>query len=146
MIECNFFNNEFQLIGDTDTLDLDPRSFSKNFNIIEQAIGSPEKKDENILNVDEKNNNNKFKIKDIVKEYKNSKNFGGHVTLAKQNNNNFSVFTIKNVLKNGENIGYIIISESSNEIRTAIDERKNFILRTVFIAGLSFICFFFCFK
>ena len=29
------FDNEFNLIGDTDTLDLDPRAFSKKLNIIE---------------------------------------------------------------------------------------------------------------
>ena len=136
-----FFDNELQLIGDTDTLDLDPRSFSRNIVITEQAIDSPKKKDGNIINSDDQKDNNKFKIRNIVKDYKNSKNFGKSITLAKQYNNNFNVFTIKNVLKNGENIGYIIISESSNEIRTAIDERKNFILRTVFIAGLVLFVF-----
>ena len=39
-----FFDNEFQLIGDTDTLDLDPRSFSRNLTITEQTIGLSEKK------------------------------------------------------------------------------------------------------
>ena len=32
------FNNDFELIGDTDTLDLDPRSFSQRLNIIEMDI------------------------------------------------------------------------------------------------------------
>ena len=31
-----FFDEEFNLIGDTDTLDLDPRSFSENSNIVEE--------------------------------------------------------------------------------------------------------------
>ena len=136
-----FFDNKFQLIGDTDTLDLDPRSFSKNLAITEQTIGLSEKKDENILNVDGNDNKNKFRIIDIAKEYESSKNFGKPITLAKQYNNNFNVFTIKNVIKNEENVGFIIISESSNEIRTAINERKNFILRTVFIAGLVLFVF-----
>ena len=136
-----FFDNEFQLIGDTDTLDLDPRSFSRNLAITEQTIGLSEKKDENILNVDGNDNKDKFRIIDIAKEYESSKNFGKPITLAKQYNNNFNVFTIKNVIKNEENVGFIIISESSNEIRTAINERKNFILRTVFIAGLVLFVF-----
>ena len=33
-----FFDKKFNFIGDTDTLDLDPRSFSKMSNIIEQDI------------------------------------------------------------------------------------------------------------
>ena len=39
-----FFDNKFQLIGDTDTLDLDPRSFSRKLTITEQTIGSSKKK------------------------------------------------------------------------------------------------------
>ena len=34
------FNSEFKLIGDTDTLDLDPRSFSQRLDIIEMDIVS----------------------------------------------------------------------------------------------------------
>ena len=37
-----FFNNEFLLIGDSDTLDLDPRSFTRNLSITEEQIGSEE--------------------------------------------------------------------------------------------------------
>ena len=33
-----FFNNELDLVGDTDTLDLDPRSFSSRLDIIELEI------------------------------------------------------------------------------------------------------------
>jgi len=32
------FDNKFTLIGDTDSLDLDPRSFSKTLNIVEEEI------------------------------------------------------------------------------------------------------------
>jgi len=39
-----FFDNKFNLIGDTDSLDLDPRSFSKNFNIVEEKISKKKKK------------------------------------------------------------------------------------------------------
>ena len=33
-----FFNNELDLVGDTDTLDLDPRSFTSRLDIIELGI------------------------------------------------------------------------------------------------------------
>ena len=45
------FDNNFNLIGDTDTLDLDPRAFSKTFNIVEQDI-----KDEAEKNIEKKDN------------------------------------------------------------------------------------------
>ena len=38
-----FFDNELNLIGDTDTLDLDPRAFSQRLNIIEFEVLNDEK-------------------------------------------------------------------------------------------------------
>ncbi len=38
------FNNKFDLIGDTDTLDLDPRSFSKKLYIVQQEVLEYKKK------------------------------------------------------------------------------------------------------
>ena len=38
------FDNKFNLIGDTDSLDLDPRSFSKTLNIVEEEISEAKKK------------------------------------------------------------------------------------------------------
>ena len=45
-----FFDKDLNLIGDTDTLDLDPRSFSRNSNIVEEE------------NLDTKKENKKKKI------------------------------------------------------------------------------------
>ena len=48
--------------------------------------------------------------------------------------------TINSVRSDGENKGYIVVSEIANDILVAVDERKNFILRTVFsIAIVIFI-------
>ena len=38
------FDNQFNLVGDTDTLDLDPRSFSNRLNIIQLEILNEKKK------------------------------------------------------------------------------------------------------
>ena len=38
-----FFDNNFKLIGDTDTLDLDPRSFSQRMDIVEMNIQDKDK-------------------------------------------------------------------------------------------------------
>ena len=40
-----FFDNQIDLIGDTDTLDLDPRSFSSRLDIVELEILDEEKSD-----------------------------------------------------------------------------------------------------
>ena len=49
--------------------------------------------------------------------------------------------TIKNVTVKGESIGYLAISENANEIRTAINERKNFIIRTAFVVAIVIFIF-----
>ena len=135
-----FFNNEFFLIGDTDTLDLDARSFSRNFSIIEEPIGTTEKNIKIVKeNEKDKKLNKNYKI--LLQKYSNSKNLDKIFTQTKTINNNFNVITIKNIKKKQKNIGYIIISEHSNEIRAAIKERENFILRTVFITAILIIVF-----
>ena len=53
-----FFDSEYNLIGDTDNLDLDPRSFSKKLNIIEEGISDNEVK-VNQSNVDKKDKKKK---------------------------------------------------------------------------------------
>ena len=44
-------------------------------------------------------------------------------------------------MTDGENKGYIIVSEIANDILVAVDERKNFILRTVFSVALVILIF-----
>jgi len=56
-------------------------------------------------------------------------------------NNNFYVMTINSVKLEGENKGYIIVSEIANDILVAVEERKNFILRTVFSVALVILIF-----
>merc|ERR1711966_114087 len=52
-----FFDNELNLVGDTDTLDLDPRSFSKRLDTVELEILNEKK----IKEIIEKKNLNKEK-------------------------------------------------------------------------------------
>jgi len=49
--------------------------------------------------------------------------------------------TINSVKLDGENKGYIIVSEIANDILVAVDERINFILRTVFSVALVILIF-----
>ena len=137
-----FFNSELDLIGDTDTLDLDPRSFSSRLDIIELEILT-EKKIKKIS--EEKNinigNNNLVSLKDILLNYAGSKKNGIPFTFTQQEFNNFKLTTIKNVFKENKNIGYIAIIENANDVKAAIDERKTFIVRNAFAVGVVILIF-----
>ena len=137
-----FFNNELDLVGDTDTLDLDPRSFSSRLDIIELEILN-EKKIKEIT--EEKNinigNDNLVSLRDILFNYAGSKNFGIPFTFTQQEFNDFKLTTIKNVFIDDKNIGYIAITENANDVRAAIDERKTFIIRTAFAVGIVILIF-----
>ncbi len=137
-----FFDNELNLVGDTDTLDLDPRSFQKRLDTVELEILSPEiteditkKKNINI------GNDNTVSLNDILFNYAGSKNFGIHFTFTEDEFNKFKLTTIKNVMKNDKNIGYLAITENANDIKAAIDERESFIIRTAIAVGIVILIF-----
>ena len=137
-----FFDNELKLIGDTDTLDLDPRSFSTRLDIIELDILNEDKtkeitEDKNI-NIGSENN---LSLKDILSNYAESKNYGIPFTFTEDEFNKFKLTTIKNVMKNDKNIGYLAISENANDIKAAIEERKTFIIRTAIAVGIVILIF-----
>jgi two-component system, OmpR family, sensor histidine kinase ChvG len=137
-----FFNNQLNLVGDTDTLDLDPRSFSKRLDTVELEILN-EKKTEEI--VEQKNidigNEYSVSLKDILFNYVGSKNYGIPFTFTQEEFNKFNLTTIKNVMKDGENIGYLAITENANDIKSAIDERKTFVIRTAIAVGVVILIF-----
>ena len=137
-----FFDNDLNLIGDTDTLDLDPRAFSTRLNDIEfESLNekkiNKENKDKS-KNVDEK----KFiSFELILKKYISSDEYGDPFTFAKEHFNQFKLTTIKNVTKEDLNIGYILITENANDIKVAIDERKAFVIRTAISVGFVILIF-----
>ena len=137
-----FFDNELNLIGDTDTLDLDPRSFSTRLDMVELEILSEEKTKE----ITEKKNINignesSVSLKDILYNYAASKNFGIPFTFTQEEFNKFKLTTIKNVMQKDKNIGYLAITENANDIKTAIEERKTFIIRTAIAVGVVIFIF-----
>ena len=135
------FDNKFNLIGDTDTLDLDPRSFSQRLEIVEMDVTS---KKENIGTEEKEeviDKNNKLSLTDILIDYTNSPEFGKPFTFTQESYDQFLLTTIKNIKNNGENIGYLAISENANEIRAAINERKSFIMRSAAVVGIVILIF-----
>ena len=137
-----FFDNSLNLIGDTDTLDLDPRSFTNRLDIIEFEILSEEKTKEIIeqknINIGRKN---LVSLKDILSNYVTSKNFGTPYTFTQEDFNQFKLTTIKNVMQSGKNVGYLAITENANDVKAAIDERKTFIIRTAIAVGIVILIF-----
>jgi len=137
-----FFDDQLNLIGDTDTLDLDPRSFSTRLDEVQFENLNDEDQEKNIeeknIKLDEKK---PVSFKDILKKYSGSDNLGSPFTFTQDNFNQFKVTTIKNVTKNEIILGYVAITENANEIKTAINERKAFVFRTAISVGFVILIF-----
>ena len=134
------FDNEFNLIGDTDTLDLDPRSFGQTSEVV-QMNNLNENSIDDERNQLEKNETKIFTLNKRVENYALSREMGKPYTYIEENYNQFILVTLKNVSKDAENIGYIAISENSLDIKAAIEERKNFILRTAILVAIVILIF-----
>ena len=128
------------LLADTDTLDL-----AQNIFVINQAVKETpiDKSDENI-NISENPKSTEtatFNTESYVRAYSEQKNINNELVISETINNNFYVITINSVKLKRETKGYIIVSEIANDILIAVEERKNFILRTVFSVALVILIF-----
>ena len=129
------------LLADTDTLDLAQDIFTPSESVQETSIDtSDESLDENEKLITDKTTT--FNTESYVIEYSKQKNINKKkLVIGETINNNFYVMTI-NILKlNGKNKGYIVVSEIANDILVAVEERKNFILRSVFSVALVILIF-----
>ena len=124
-----------KLLSDTDTLDLVQDISFPNQDILETSID----KSEDSKDVDEISNDRKtttFNTENYVKKYSKQKNINENLVITETINNNFYVITINLVKTDEDAKGYIVVSEIANDILVAVDERKNFILRTVLLLAL----------
>ena len=135
------FDSKFNLIGDTDTLDLDPRSFSQRLDIVEMDITTKKEKFGEKEKEETTDKNNKLSLTNILMDYTNSAEFGKPFTFTQESYDQFLLTTIKNVKNNGKNIGYLAISENANDIRAAINERKSFIMRSAGVVAIVILIF-----
>ena len=127
------------LLADTDTLDLAQDTFVISQDVQETSIDASEE------NVDatesaKKKESLTFSTDNYVKTYV-EKNINEKLIISETINNNFYVMTINLVKSNNQNKGYIVVSEIANDILIAVEERKNFILRTVFLVALVILIF-----
>ena len=133
------YDNGFNSISDTDTLDLDPRSFSRNFGILETDILSDGKSFAIDQNLD--NSQNNFFLKKILEDYSNSKNLNDPFTFTYDTNDQFLLVSVKNISIEDKSLGYIAVIEMANDIKFAMNERQNFVLRTAAIIALVILIF-----
>ena len=134
------FDGKLNLIGDTDTLDLDPRSFSQRLDVVEMDVLTKKEKvidkKKEILDGDKQ-----LSLKNILINYSNSTEFGKAFTFTKENYDQFLLITIKNIKNKEKNVGYLAIAENANDIKAAINERKDFIIRTALIVVIVILIF-----
>ena len=135
-----FFNQNFELIGDTDTLDLDPRAFSQKLDAIEMNDLNQNENETKSEKITEKVNKKSI-ILNKLEEYKNSKDFGKPLTFTSDNYDQFLLTTLKSVVIEKNYVGFIAITENANDVKAAINERKVFIIRTAFVVGIVILIF-----
>ena len=134
-----FFNLNGNLIGDTNMLDLDQTVFSRSELIIEEDINSTK--------TNQVKNNNNNNINDSIDYYKEIKDTilnklkSEPLIIENKIKKDFFVQTLSVVFINEEKVGYILVGEQSNEILVAVDERKDFIIRTVLAIALAILIF-----
>ena len=133
-----FYNLNGDLVGDTNILDLDQSVFSKSEIIIEENIdGSSITKLKKIDLFKIKNLNKEIDIKNIIlNDYQ-----AEHLVLENKINQNFFISTLKKIETTNQLLGYIVVTEEANNILTAVEERKNFVLRTVLAVALVILIF-----
>ncbi len=134
------FDNNFELIGDTDTLDLDPRAFSQKLEVIEMNNLNEDQVQKKTEKNDTTSKKNSF-IDFDLKNYSKSSNFGKAYSFTEETYDQFLLITIKNVLIDNNNVGYLAIIENANDIKVAIAERKNFIIRTAILVVIVILIF-----
>ena len=134
------YDLNFKLLSDTDTLDLAQDIFIKSQNVQEVPIDDSDE-DTTTSKILKTSKETTFNTENYVKKYSENESINEKLIFSETFNNNFYVMTINSVKLNGENKGYIVVSEIANDILLAVDERKNFILRTVFLVALVILIF-----
>ena len=134
-----FYDIAGNLIADTNVLDLDQSVFTKTEIVMEEEIKDNDAKklsDENTLknNFNVGTNNN---LKEIISNKKNDE----PTVLEVQEGDNLFIKTLGDANINGDVVGYILVTEQTNEILTAVEERKNFIIRTVLAIAIVILIF-----
>ena len=131
-----FYNLEGYLIADTNVLDLDQAVFSKTDLVLEEKLDSKissEIEDNNVINKQDK--------AETITELLDGGEIKEPSVFQRTEGDNFYVKTLANVNVKDKILGYIMVTEQANEILTAVEERKDFILRTVLAIAIVIFIF-----
>ena len=136
--QIRFLSKEGEPLFDSIFLDLDQKVFSKALKIEQSSLKSQAKEEEKILigNTKQDLSNESFLKKNITR-LSDTNNFSESELVKK----NFIVHTFSKILLENNEQLIIIISEISNEIMLAVEERKNFVLRSVVVAAVIILIF-----
>ena len=131
-----FFSEDGDIIGDTNILDLDQSVFEKSEQILEEKLDGTPVTEKNNKSGSITGNINQVKIK--IQE---SQKSDVPIVFENKTKNSFFVSTLGKIEISGNDVGFIMISEEANDILIAVEERKNFIIRTVLAVALVIIIF-----
>ena len=133
-----FYNLDGDLIADTNVLDVDQTVFTKTDSVLEEKIENNALSEKTKDNINEESREGKT---DTIKELLVKKKSKEPSVFEKTEGNNFYVKTLGDVSIKEQILGYIMVTEQANEILTAVEERKNFILRTVLAIAIAIFIF-----
>ena len=85
----------------------------------------------------EKSPQKKENISNLISNKKNEE----PIVIEIKENNNFFIKTLNGLKIDSKVLGYIQVTEQANEILTAVEERRNFILRTVIAIAIAIFVF-----
>ena len=133
-----FYNLDGDLIADTNVLDVDQSVFKKTDLVLEEKIENNTLPENTEDNINEESREGKI---DTIKELLLKKKNKEPSVFQKTEGNNFYVKTLGDVNIKDQILGYIMVTEQANEILIAVEERKNFILRTVLAIAIAIFIF-----
>ena len=133
-----FYDIDGNIVGDTNILDLDQSVFSKSESVIQENLDSSTNLLTNDINDKLKKDDleNNKKIITSINKYQNKP-----LVFENKISNSFFVSTLDKVEINNDLKGFIIVTEEANDILFAVEERKNFIIRTVLAVALVILIF-----
>ena len=133
-----FYNLDGNLIADTNMLDVDQTVFTKTDLVLEEKIENNTLSEKTKGSINEDSREDKI---DTIKELLVKKKSKEPSVFQKTEGNNFYVKTLAGVSIKDQILGYIMVTEQANEILIAVEERKNFILRTVLAIAIAIFIF-----
>tara|TARA_B100000579_G_scaffold14363_1_gene10272 strand:+ start:498 stop:2036 length:1539 start_codon:yes stop_codon:yes gene_type:complete len=131
-----FFSTDGKLIGDTNVIDLDQNVFVRSDAVIQENLDS----NSNIISEElskDRSIQKKTKIDELILNKKSNE----PIVTEVRENDNFFIKTLDDLIIDGKILGYIMVTEQANEILIAVEERRNFILRTVIAIAIAIFIF-----